>query len=243
MTDGSVERGTARGRATRDRIVSSAADLVYRQGAAGTTLDDVRAESGTSKSQIYHYFQDKDDLVRAVIAVQADRVMGAQQPELDAIDSLDKLRAWTQVIIAGARAQRGGGGCPLGSLANEIADHSSAARSELSSGFATWQSALQRGVRIMRDRGELGPEADPDRLATALLAAVQGGLLLAKASHDVALLEDAMAMAVQLVESYATPAPHDAPTERPRRARASKSQTPRSESTPTVAMEIPAHRR
>jgi AcrR family transcriptional regulator len=57
---------TAKGAATRDRIVQSAADLMYIKGVHATTLDDVLAATGTSKSQLYRHFPDKEALVRAV---------------------------------------------------------------------------------------------------------------------------------------------------------------------------------
>jgi TetR/AcrR family transcriptional repressor of nem operon len=54
-----VRRLTARGALTRDRIVRAAAGLMYANGVAGTTTDQVIEASGTSKSQLYHYFDDK----------------------------------------------------------------------------------------------------------------------------------------------------------------------------------------
>ena len=47
---------TARGAATRARIVEAAADLIYARGVEQTSLDEVMATSGVSKSQLYHYF-------------------------------------------------------------------------------------------------------------------------------------------------------------------------------------------
>jgi hypothetical protein len=61
-------RRTARGAATCERIVATTADLMHRQGVAATTLDQVVDTSGISKSQLYHYFPDKDALVAEVIA-------------------------------------------------------------------------------------------------------------------------------------------------------------------------------
>src|ERR671917_2724410 len=58
---------TEKGRATRERILQAAAELVAEKGAAGMSLDDVRARTGASRSQLYHYFDDRDDLVRATL--------------------------------------------------------------------------------------------------------------------------------------------------------------------------------
>ena len=87
-------RATARGAATRARIVEAAADLVYRRGVSGTSLDDIMAASATSKSQLYHYFADKDALMRAVIELQTRRVTGDHAARLKAVDSLEGLRQW-----------------------------------------------------------------------------------------------------------------------------------------------------
>src|ERR1700747_583279 len=108
---------TARGAATRSRIVSAAADLIYRQGVDRTSLDDVMAAGGVSKSQLYHYFADKDALVLEVIALQGEGVLPAREPHLGALDSLPALRAWGQAIIR-LNKQVHMGGCPLGSLAS-----------------------------------------------------------------------------------------------------------------------------
>ena len=56
----------------------------------------------------------------------------------------------------------------------------------------------------MRDRGELVPEADPDALADALLAALQGGLLLAQTLRRAGPLRDSLQFAVAHLETFTT---------------------------------------
>src|SRR5213078_2731153 len=102
---------TARGAATRSRIVEAAADLIYAHGVERTSLDDVIAETGVSKSQLYHYFADKDALVLEVIARQTERVLDAQSPHLEALDSLSALKAWRDAIVRLNKAAHGKG-CP-----------------------------------------------------------------------------------------------------------------------------------
>src|ERR1700760_1843444 len=103
---------TKKGRATRDRIVAVAADLMYRHGVAGTSTPAVRDAAGVSSSQIYHYFADKDDLTRAVIAFQSAQILAEQTPLLARLDSLEALRSWRDVVVDAARQQQGAGGCP-----------------------------------------------------------------------------------------------------------------------------------
>ena len=90
---------TSKGRAMRDRIVQSAAHLVFAAGARETTLDHVRSAVGASKSQVYHYFGDKDELLHGVIDFQGERITRAQQPELAAIDSVASLKRWRDKLV------------------------------------------------------------------------------------------------------------------------------------------------
>src|SRR3974390_2526442 len=164
---------TARGAAPRSRMVEAAADLIYAHGVDRTSLDEVMAASGVSKSQLYHYFADKDALVLEVIARQTERVLDAQQPHLEALDSLPALKAWREAFIRLNKAAQCRG-CPLGALASELANDSVPARKRLADGFSVWRDRIENGLARMQQRGELGASADPHALALALLSAVEG---------------------------------------------------------------------
>jgi AcrR family transcriptional regulator len=192
---------TAKGRATRGRIVSAAADLMFEKGVAGTSLDDVKASADVSSSQLYHYFADKHELVMAVIIYQTEAVLAGQQPHLAALDSMAALRAWRDVVV-GFRRRRGcRGGCPIGSLASELTETDAAARIQLASGFRRWEASLRDGLRAMRARGDLPARVNPDELALAMLAAVQGGILLTQVYRETKPLEVALDTMLAHVQS------------------------------------------
>lgn len=201
--DAAPAKLTPKGRATRERIVAIASALTYERGVAGTSTEDVREAAGVSASQLYHYFDSKQALIRAVIARQSDAVLAAQQPYLGQLDSLDALRAWRDHVVARQRRRERQGGCPLGTLSCELAGTWPEARAELLGGFGRWEGVLRRGLRAMRERGELRADADPDRLALALLAAVQGGLLLNQVRQDTAALEAALDATLAHIASLA----------------------------------------
>src|SRR5258707_2099488 len=102
---------TPKGGATRDRIVAAAADLMFEQGVAGASLQEVQQAARVSGSQMYHYFGDKASLVHAVIAWQGETVLGGQWPWLSRLDNLRGIRAWGAYVVSpmGRRARRGGG--------------------------------------------------------------------------------------------------------------------------------------
>lgn len=200
-TTGMVPRLTARGVATRARIVEAAADLVFERGVAETGLDAVLAASGTSKSQLYHYFADKDDLVLAVIERQTERVLAEQEPQLHELDSIAGLHRWRDALVGLQRHGGCVGGCPIGSLVAELAG-SDRPRELLRAGFARWESFLVAGLTTMRDRDELRPDADPRDLATAVMTALQGGLLLTATTRSTRPLELGLDMAIAHVEAH-----------------------------------------
>jgi AcrR family transcriptional regulator len=195
------EPATERGRQSRDRIVDAAADLVTARGVEGTGIDHVIAAAGASKSQLYHYFTDKDDLVRAVIARRFDQVIAGQAPLLAKLDSWAAIRRWLDMFVGQTEAT-GHHGCPIGTLANELADRDDAARSDLAACFAAWEGYLVDGLTHMKDRGELARNADPRRLAMAVFASLQGGLLLAKTHKDVEPLRVALDAAYAHLRSF-----------------------------------------
>ncbi|HEY2651001.1 MAG TPA: TetR/AcrR family transcriptional regulator [Solirubrobacteraceae bacterium] len=182
---------TSRGQVTRERIVSAAAAEIFARGVTATTLEHIKAAAEVSSSQLYHYFKDKDALVLAVIEHQAQAVLDGQEPELSHLDSLESLRAWRNRLVAGQRLARCGG-CPLGSLSGQVSETMPGARLELAGGFNRWDTAIRHGLSAMHRRGELVESADPERLATATLAAVQGGLLLTQVTGNTAPLEAAL---------------------------------------------------
>ena len=181
---GDLQPATAKGRQTRERIIHAAAALVTERGVAGTSLDDVRTRANASKSQLYHYFTDRDDLMRAVARAASDEVVGSQAELFSHLDTIDGLCAWADALVDLQRSRRARGGCPIGSLAGQLAEADEGARLELADGLDRWETAIRQGLQRMAGRGELHPDADPNLLAQRTLTAVQGGLLLTQIRRD-----------------------------------------------------------
>jgi TetR/AcrR family transcriptional regulator, transcriptional repressor for nem operon len=196
-TSPSPRRLTRKGQETRQRIVDAAADLIFQRGVANTTIEDVRAAADVSSSQLYHYFDDKPALVRAVVDHQAETIIGGQ--ETFDLSTLEGLRAWRDWLVAYQREHGCSGGCPIGSLGSELAETDPEARAQVAEGFKRWQATIQNGLREMHGRGGLTPDTDPDTLALALLAALQGGLLLTQIKRDTKPLEAALDAMLDLI--------------------------------------------
>jgi len=197
-------RITARGAATRDRIVQAAADLMYHKGVHATTLDDVREATGTSKSQLYRHFRDKDALVHAVITLRGNQIIDRETQRLGRFNSFSGLIRWRNALIQVSSLQNGAYGCALGSMANELSDEDEEARNSLDKLFRTWEELLAVGLQRMQAKGTLSPKADPEQLAIGLMAALEGGYLLANTAHNVQPMEIALDLALEHVKSYLT---------------------------------------
>ncbi len=175
---------TAKGRATRTRIVQAAAELVAEKGIAGMSLDDVRARTGASRSQLYHYFEDRDDLVHAVIDVTTAAVLDTQGDLLYHLDSWAGIDRWFDALVQHQIGRQACGGCPIGSLAGQVAERDPDARAVIAAGLERWEAHLRDGLTRMRNRGKLRKDADLAALATATMASIQGGLLLTQIRRD-----------------------------------------------------------
>ena len=186
------EKLTPKGRATRERIVGAAAELMSRHGVAGTTIEDIQEATAVSTSQMYHYFADKGDLVAAVIDFQTDQVLAVQRLGLERLECLDDLHRWRNIMVDVVRSLGCAGGCPIGSMANELAEIDPLARAQLARSFAQWENVIHDGLTVIAARGEIPDGTDIDQVALAMLAAIQGGLLLSQVRRTTAPLEAAV---------------------------------------------------
>jgi AcrR family transcriptional regulator len=195
---------TAKGRATRRRIVEAASDLMVERGVAAVSLDEVGRVTSTSKSQMYHYFTSKDELVAAVVLCVRDRVLAFQGDLLVGVTSVDDLQVWADSIVAFQRRAPRWSGCPLGTLASELNDDSGTGHFDIQEAFDSWQLLLETALVRLQASGRLRADADPERLATATLASLQGGLLMSKALQDETPLAVALGAAVDHLRTFAS---------------------------------------
>jgi AcrR family transcriptional regulator len=182
---------TPKGAATRQRIIEGAAAEIRERGVAVTTLDDVRARTGTSKSQLFHYFPEgKEELLLAVAQFEAGQVMAAQQPQLGELGSWAGWKRWRDTVVSHYRER--GQFCPLNVLISQLGRATPGARAVVSELLRAWQNELEAGIRRMQDAGEVSPRLDAGRTAAALLAGLQGGVVVMLSTGRIDHLEAAL---------------------------------------------------
>ncbi|MEU7085215.1 TetR/AcrR family transcriptional regulator [Streptomyces achromogenes] len=193
---------TRKGAATRQRIIEGAADQIREQGVFSVRLEDIMARTATSKSQLFHYFPDgKDELLLAVARHEASRVIDEQQPELGSLTSWAAWQGWRDKVVARYRAQ--GGDCPLHAALAQLGGATDATRTVAGELLGRWQQELVTGIRHMQSSGEVDPALDAGREAAALLAGIQGGVLILLTTGDGTHLEAALDLGIDRLRASA----------------------------------------
>lgn len=197
---------TVKGRATRDRIISAAANLALSEGFSSLNIDSVRKAASVSGSQMTHYFVDKDALVRAVIVRQTQAVLDFhRQPALRGLDTFADFERWAELTLRLARRTTRSKTPPtFGALVSELGGYDEPTRELLAEGYQQWFDLLASGLRRMKDRGDLNADAEPEELATVLISAHQGGTILSVAYREPWPDRDALRFAIGYLRLFAT---------------------------------------
>jgi AcrR family transcriptional regulator len=187
---------TEKGRATRQRIIEGAAAEIREHGVATTTLDDVRARTGTSKSQLFHYFPDgKEALLLAVAEHEAGLVLADQQPQLGKLDSWRAWQGWRDAVVDRYRAQ--GQQCPLSVLITQLGRSTPGAQAVVTELLGQWQGEIAAGIRGMQAQGKISPGVHADQAAAAMLAGIQGGVVVMLSTGQLTHLEAALDVGIE----------------------------------------------
>jgi AcrR family transcriptional regulator len=216
---------TPKGRATRERIVQAAAEVMLRDGLSALNMVTVRKAAAVSGSQLAHYFADKQALIRAVIGRQAQVVLDFhRQPRLDGLQSFDDFERWIDLNMRYLRLIGYDGTPTYHALAGQLAKSDAATRETLAAGYWQWVALLEQALQRMKDEGVLVADADPRRLALVIVTAHQGGGTVAFTYREEWPHADAVRFAVNYLRMFAKdPAERAArPPRRPRGRRVNR---------------------
>lgn len=190
---------TSKGQKTRDQIVLSAAELIYVNGTNNTSIDDIKSDAKVSSSQLYHYFENKHDLVRAVIAYQTENMLANKT--LADLHDIESFRVWRDDVVQFATDMQCAGACPIGSIGADVARIDQENREEVVKSLNLVLKSIENGLQIMLDNGQLDSRTNINALATTVLAVFQGGLLLSKINRNVEPIATALDTIIDLIEN------------------------------------------
>jgi TetR/AcrR family transcriptional regulator, transcriptional repressor for nem operon len=169
---------TRRGQASRERLVEAAVASVIDHGIKQLRVDEVLAAAGSSKSQMYHYFSDRDALIDAAVAHRCEEFLGLLGQAFAGVSSLDMLARVLDRFASDYAVHLSG--CPIGTLASELTAGPVPARDTVIEAFGAWEGYLTSALQRIQATGDLGSEHDAGELALGLLAGLEGGMFLSQ---------------------------------------------------------------
>lgn len=182
---------TRRGRRTRERLLDAAAGLIRGRGFRATSVGDILQATQLPKGCFYHHFESKEALGQALLARWSAELEGRLLDYLTRPDGpppLERIAAALDGFLTEQEQSGCRGGSAFGNLALELSDESEAFRAPLSAAFRRLSSAFAGLLAQAREQGVLRTDTDAASLAEFLVAAIEGGILLARVHRDPAVL-------------------------------------------------------
>ena len=163
---------------TRERLIESTRELLWDRGYVGTSPKAIQERSGAGQGSMYHHFSGKQDQALAAIERNVADLVTRADAELGGPGTVvERVSRYMRRERAALR------GCPVGRLTMDpdvMGDPR--LRRPVEDAFAVVRDRLAEVLDEGRRNGELARSADPVAVATALIAVLQGGYVLARAS-------------------------------------------------------------
>lgn len=192
---------TRKGEATKARIVEAAADLLITGN--DINLDEVMHLTRTSKGQLFHYFPGgKEELRRAAAERHLARLAQADAPA--ALASWRDWESWIEQILRLHKQQGRVDACEVAALAGRALDTDSFTRDLVGQMYELWVTELGDQLTAMQGSGLLRQDTPVTDLASTMLAALQGGAVIDKATGSHHHLARSLHQTFALLRTYAT---------------------------------------
>ena len=180
---------------SRAALIDTAALLFRRQGYAATGVNQILETADVKAGSLYHHFPDgKQQLAAAVVESAGGEIERLLRRFLDSDSSVaDIVDGWIDLLIV-ALASDGRDGCPIEPIATESVNASSQVRDASARAFAGWSAAVAERLRADGWSG-----GDADQTALAVIALIEGALILSRIAGDDAALNSAKVAARSLL--------------------------------------------
>ncbi|MGW9022495.1 TetR/AcrR family transcriptional regulator [Leucobacter chromiiresistens] len=186
---------TAKGERAKSRIAESMLTLMQRQGFSGTGITEVVEHAGAPKGSLYFHFPDgKEGLGIAAVDLAARRFTALIEEAAADRGPAEALRFAFGALTSLVRESDYQLGCPVSVVTLEMGAESERLRDACAAAFAAW---IDPTARLLQSGG-LG-EAEAVRLATAVVASIEGAVILARAARSTQPLEATAEVLAQLV--------------------------------------------
>jgi TetR/AcrR family transcriptional regulator, transcriptional repressor for nem operon len=195
------------GSVTRQRILDAAEALVIENGFAGTSVDEVIAESGTSKGAFFHHFASKVDLARALVARYAAADVAHLHQALEAVAALagDPARQLVELVRffedGADELMAAQSSCLYVSILTERQLAQAGTNGQIVEAVTAWRTELSAMVRRAAAARTDRLPVDPEALADHVFVTFEGAFILARSSDDPVHMRRQLTVLRQLLES------------------------------------------
>jgi AcrR family transcriptional regulator len=169
---------------TRNFIVEATASIFNTKGYAGTSLSDLTEATGLTKGSIYGNFSSKEEVALAAFDYNYNKVRRYVKEKIDQEETyLDKLLVYSVVYKNFLRSPFPPGGCALLNTAVEADDTHPLLKERVARALIRWRKSLVDLVEQGIEEGEFDPGTDANRVAISIMALIEGGIMIAKATN------------------------------------------------------------
>lgn len=188
---------TTRTAIPKQKLIETAAILVFRQGWNATGINQILTDADVPKGSFYYYFQSKDDLGVALVKFHADDAENIYRETLlnENLSGYDALQNFFAVVIERRRRQGWRWGCPVGSICNEVADTTEKIASEAREALGRFRDAVAVAVRRGQADASITTRRPVEEVSWFVVELWQGAQLCMKAMRS----EEPLGRAVDMV--------------------------------------------
>ena len=208
MTKPAAKRRTRAPEATREKLLRAAFDEIYRRGFQAASLDTILAQAGVTKGALYHHFPTKAALGLAVVdevvkGLLLERWLGVLQAQPG--DPVTALQVTLRHRAANLTAGEIELGCPLNNLAQEMSPLDEQFRRSVDATFETWREGFAQVLARGQAEGTVRRDVDAKKVATFIVAAVEGSYGLAKTAQSGPMVRANLEMLGMFLEGLRAP--------------------------------------
>lgn len=182
----------SKGEVTREKILDSAAEIIHRKGFGATSINDLLGATGLKKGSLYFHFSSKDDIGLAILEKARAEFLVFLDTALSGATPGERLDNFLDKVMKTHKRTGFVGGCIFGNTALEMGDTESGFAGFIEKVFGEWLERLRTVVAAAQDSGEVASDLSADVLAGHMVAAIEGGIMLARLKKDERPLRDAL---------------------------------------------------
>ncbi|SDF39425.1 transcriptional regulator, TetR family [Mucilaginibacter pineti] len=196
-----MENELSKAERTRQFILETTAGIFNKKGYAGTSLSDLTEATGLTKGSIYGNFKNKEEVAAAVFDYNLDKVRKQVQQHIQKATSYhDKLMVYAQVYHTFNKEKSFPvGGCPILNTAVEADDTNLILKERAAGAIVRWKRSIENLINSGIKAGEFRPGIDTNEISLAMIALIEGGIMIAKVTGHPSSLDTVLKTVGELV--------------------------------------------